>query len=46
MNYLFRLSTIKIKLSLFFVFIGLILISQKETTKSEFISFYRYIPEK
>ena len=46
MNTLFKLSFKKIKLFLFVSFIGLTLIGQNETTKSEFISFYRYIPEK
>ena len=46
MNKLIRLSIRKINLFLFFTFFGLTLISQNETTKSEFLSFYRYIPEK
>ena len=46
MNTLFKLSSIKIILNFLFSFIGLTLISQKETTKSEFLSFYRYNPEK
>ncbi|MAJ05262.1 MAG: hypothetical protein CL827_00170, partial [Crocinitomicaceae bacterium] len=31
---------------MFFTFFGLTFIGQNETTKSEFLSFYRYIPEK
>ena len=46
MNKLIILSIRKINLFLFFTFIGLTLISQNETTKSEFLSFYRYNPEK
>ena len=46
MNTLYKLSSIKINLFLFFTFIGLTLISQNEATKSEFLSFYRYNPEK
>jgi hypothetical protein len=36
----------KISFVLFFGFISILLIGQNETTKSEFLSFYRYIPEK
>jgi len=46
MDTLYKLSSIKIILFLFFTFIGLTLISQNETTKSEFLSFYRYNPER
>ena len=46
MNTLHKLSLKKINLFLFFTLFGLIATAQKETTKSEFLSFYRYIPEK
>mgnify|MGYP005706074139 CR=1 FL=1 len=46
MNTLLRFSLKKTNLFLFFTFIGFALIGQNETTKSQFISFYRYIPEK
>ena len=46
MNTLFKLSSSKINLFLFFTFIGLTLISQNKATKSEFLSFYRYNPER
>ena len=46
MNTLYKLSSSKIILFLFFSFIGLKLISQNKTIKSEFLSFYRYNPEK
>ena len=46
MNTLIRLSTMKISLIWLFILIGILVIGQNETTKSEFISFYRYIPEK
>ena len=41
-----KLSTIKLKLFLFFALFGLIATAQKTSAKSEFISFYRYIPDK
>ena len=46
MNTLHKLSLNKINLFLFFVLFGLIATAQKTRTKSEFISYYRYIPEK
>ena len=46
MNTLHELSLKKINLFLFFALFGLIATAQKTRTKSEFISFYRYIPEK
>lgn len=46
MNTLNKSSIVKISLFLFFLFIEFALISQKETTQSEIMSFYRYIPEK
>ena len=46
MNTLLKLSLNKINLFLFFVLFGLIATAQETRTRSEFISFYRYIPEK
>jgi hypothetical protein len=46
MNTLHKLILNKIKLFLFFSFFGLIATAQKRSTKSEYISYYRYIPEK
>jgi len=46
MNTLLIFLLKKTNLFLFFTFIGFALIGQNETTKSQFISFYRYIPEK
>ena len=46
MNTLLIFSLKKINLFLFFTFIGFALIGQNETIRSQFISFYRYIPEK
>jgi len=46
MNTLHKLILNKIKLFLFFSLFGLIATAQKRSTKSEYISFYRYIPEK
>mgnify|MGYP001368877339 CR=1 FL=1 len=46
MNTLLKLSLNKINLLLFFVLFGLIATAQKTRTKSEYISYYRYIPEK
>ena len=46
MNILLRFSLKKTNLFLFFTFIGFALIGQNETTSSQFVSFYRYIPEK
>jgi hypothetical protein len=40
------LLKLKISFVLFFVFISILLIGQNETTKSEFLSFYRFNPEK
>ena len=41
-----KLSFMKVKLFLFFSLFGLIATAQKTSTKSEFTSFYRYIPDK
>ena len=41
-----KLSFIKVNLFLFFSLFGLIATAQKTNTKSEFTSFYRYIPDK
>ncbi len=46
MNTLHKLILNKIKLFLFFSLFGLIATAQKRSTKSEYISYYRYIPEK
>jgi hypothetical protein len=46
MNTFLKLFSLKLSLLLIVSFIGFTLIGQNETTKSEFISFYRYIPEK
>ena len=46
MNTLLIFLLRKTNLFLFFTFIGFALIGQNEATKSQFISFYRYIPEK
>ena len=46
MNNLNKSSFIKISLLLFFSFIEFALISQKETTQSKIMSFYRYVPDK
>lgn len=46
MNTLHKLILKKINLFLFFVLFGLIATAQKTRTKSEYISYYRYIPEK
>ena len=46
MNTLLKLSLNKINLFLFFVLFGLIATAQETRTRSEFLSFYRYIPEK
>ena len=46
MNTLLIFSLKKTNLFLFFTFIGFALIGQNETTSSQFVSFYRYIPEK
>ena len=46
MKTLLRLSSRKIKLFLIFNLLGIMVTAQKETTKSEYISYYRYIPEK
>ena len=46
MNTLLKLSLNKINLFLFFVLFGLIATAQETITRSEYISFYRYIPEK
>ena len=46
MNTLHKLSLKKINLFLFFSLFGLIATAQKTRTKSEYISYYRYIPEK
>jgi hypothetical protein len=45
-NTLFKLSSTKIKFFLFLIFVVSTIIGQNQTTKSEFTSFYRYIPEK
>ena len=45
-NTLFKLSSTKIKFFLFLIFIVSTIIGQNQTTKSDFTSFYRYIPEK
>ena len=45
-NTLFKLSSTKIKFFLFLIFIISTIIGQNQTTKSDFTSFYRYIPEK
>ena len=41
-----KLSFVEINLFLFFALFGLIATAQNTSTKSEFTSFYRYIPEK
>lgn len=46
MNTLLIFLLKKTNLFLFFTFIGFALIGQNETTSSQFVSFYRYIPEK
>ena len=46
MNTFLKLFTLNLSLLLIVSFIGFPLIGQNKTTKSEFISFYRYIPEK
>ena len=46
MNTLLIFLLRKTNLFLFFTFIGFALIGQNEITRSQFISFYRYIPEK
>ena len=46
MNTLHKLILNKIKLFLFFSLFGLIATAQKRSTKPEYISYYRYIPEK
>ena len=46
MKTLLRLTSKKIKLFLIFTLLGIIVTAQKSRTKSEFKSFYRYIPEK
>ena len=46
MNTLHKLILNKIKLFLFFALFGLIATAQKKSTKSEYISYYRYIPDK
>ena len=46
MNTLHKLILKKINLFLFFVLFGLIATAQITRTKSEYISYYRYIPEK
>ena len=46
MNTFLKLFSLNLSLLLIVSFIGFPLIGQNETTKSEFISFYRYIPEK
>ena len=45
-NTLFKFSLTKIKFFLFLIFIVSTIIGQNQTTKSDFTSFYRYIPEK
>ena len=41
-----KLSIMKVNLFLFFALFGLIATAQKTSTKSEFLSFYRFNPER